>query len=159
MNAKLESMAAVRKLALGEMSVKARLGYVALLLVSSAMTVGILSLWCTESYLPLRAQLAFGAMSLIGISWVALSIWALTTRRILLARDRVAAGWMSVVFTALFLAGAIVAVLVTGSAAAFGAAATGVLMFGIALRVLAGARRRFIELLARREELQRQLAH
>ena len=46
---------------------KARLGYVALLLVSSAMTAVIVSLWLTEAYLPLRTHLAFGAMSLIGI--------------------------------------------------------------------------------------------
>ena len=66
MNTQKESMAMVQKLARGELSVKARLGYVALLLVSSATTVGLLSLWLTEPSLPLRAQLAFGAMSLIG---------------------------------------------------------------------------------------------
>ena len=41
MNSQMESMAMVRKLAQGELSVKARLAYVALLLVSSAMTVVI----------------------------------------------------------------------------------------------------------------------
>jgi hypothetical protein len=121
------------------------------------MTVGLLSLWVTEAWLPLRTHLAFGAMSLIGISWVALSIWALTTRRVLLARDRVIAGRMSVVFTALFMAGAIIAVLMTGKAAAFGAAATGAVMFAIALRVLAGARLRYEELSVRRADLERQL--
>jgi len=153
-----ESMTRVQKLARGELSVKARLGYVALLLVSSAMTVGLLSLWLTEAFLPLRTHLAFGAMSLIGVSWAALSIWALTTRRMLFARDRVIAGRMSVAFTALFLAGAIVAVFMSGKAAAFVAAATGAVMFAIALRVLAGARRRFVELAARRDALERELA-
>ena len=153
-----ESMTMVQKLARGELSVKARLGYVALLLVSSAMTVGLVSLWLTEAFLPLRTHLAFGAMVLIGTAWAALSIWALTTRRVLFARDRVIAGRMSVAFTALFLAGAIVAVLVSGKAAAFGAAATGAVMFVIALRVLSGARRRFVELAARRDALERELA-
>ena len=153
-----EAMTMVQKLARGELSVKARLGYVALLLVSSAMTVGLLSLWLTEAHLPLRTHLAFGAMSLIGIAWAALSAWALTTRRVLFASDRVIAGRMSVVFTALFLAGAIAASLMTGSAAALGAAATGAVMFVIALRVLAGARRRFAELAAVRTELESQLA-
>jgi hypothetical protein len=152
-----ESRTMVQKLARGELSVKARVGYVALLLGSSAMTVVIVSLWFTEAYLPLRTQIAFGVLSLIGISWAALSIWALTTRRVLLARDRLIAGRMSVAFTGLFLAGAIAAVLMTGKAAAFGAAVTGAVMFAIALRVLVGARRRFAELAARRAELEREI--
>ena len=163
MNAQNESMAdsmtMVQKLARGELSVKARLGYVALLLVSTAMTVGLLSLWLTEAFLPLRAHLAFGVMSLIGIAWAALSIWALATRRVLFARDRLIAGRMSVAFTALFLAGAIVAVFISGNAAALGAAATGAVMFAIALRVLTGARRRYMELAMLRAELESQLAH
>jgi hypothetical protein len=158
MNTQIESMTKVQKLARGELSVKARLGYVALLLVSTAMTVGLLSLWLTEAFLPLRAHLAFGVMSLIGIAWAALSIWALATRRVLFARDRLIAGRMSVAFTALFLAGAIMAVFITGTAAALGAAATGAVMFLIALRVLAGARRRYTELVALRAELESQLA-
>ena len=155
MTTQMESMAAIRKLAQGETSVKARLGYVALLLVSSAMTVGLSSLWLTETGLPMRAQVAFGGMVLIGLSWAAFSTWALTTRRVLLARDRVIAGRMSVAFTALFLAGAIAAIVMNGQAAAFGAAATGAVMFAVALRVLSGARRRFAELSARRAELER----
>jgi len=153
-----ESMTRVQKLARDELSAKARLGYVALLLVSSAMTVGLLSLWLTEAFLPLRTHLAFGAMVLIGTAWAALSTWALTTRRVLFARDRVIAGRMSVAFTALFLAGAIVAVFMSGKAAAFVAAATGAVMFVIALRMLSGARRRFSELAARRAELERNLS-
>jgi hypothetical protein len=158
MNAQNESMAMVQKLARGELSMKARVGYVALLLVSSAMTVGLLSLWLTEAWLPLRTHLAFGVMCLIGIAWAALSIWALTTRRVLLARDRVIAGSMSVVFTALFLAGAIAAVVVAATPAAFAALSTGAVMFVIALCVLSAARRRFAELAARRAELEREFA-
>ncbi len=157
MNTQKESMAMIQELAHGELSVKARLGYVALLLVASAMTVGVASLWLTESYLPMRTQVAFGAMSLIGGSWVALAVWALTTRRVLLARDRVIAGKMSVTFTALFLVGAIAAALRSGETAAFGAAAIGVVMFAVAWRVLSGARRRFAELSARRDALTREL--
>jgi hypothetical protein len=151
----MESMALIRRLAQDEMSVKARLGYVALLLVASAMTVGLVSLWVTETWLPLRAHLAFGGMVVIGFSWTAFSIWALATRRVLLARDRLIAGRMSVAFTALFLAGAIAAVVVSGKAAAYSAAATGAVMFAIALRVLWGARQKFRELSARRAELER----
>jgi hypothetical protein len=159
MNTQMQSMAMVRKLAQGELSLKARLGYVALLLVSSVMTAAIVSLWLTEAYLPLRAQIAFGAMSLIGISWAALATWALTTRRILLARDRVLAGRMSVAFTGLFLAGTIVAVVITATPAAFAALAAGVSMFIAALCVLAGARRRFAELAERRAQLNEGCPH
>jgi hypothetical protein len=158
MNTQIESMAMVQKLARGELSVKVRLGYVALLMASAAMTAIIVSLWVTEAYLPLRAHIAFGVMSLIGLSWAALSIWALTTRRVLLARDRVIAGRMSVAFTTFFLLGAIVAVVMTGAAAAFGAAAAGVVMVTVALRVLRGAKRRFAELAGQRVELERELA-
>jgi hypothetical protein len=158
MNPRLKSFEDIRRLAASELSMRARLSYVALLLVSSAATAGLLSLWITEAYLPLRTQLAFGALTLICASWATLSVVALTTRRVLFARDRVIAGIMSVAFTALFLAGAVAAVLMTGSAAAFAAAATGVVMFGVALRVLAAARRRFASLAARRAELERELA-
>ena len=157
MSTQIESMASIRSLARGEMSMKARLGYVALLLVSTAMTVGLATLWLTEADLPARAHLAFGAMCAIGLCWVALATWALTTRRVLLARDRVIAGRMSVAFTALFLVGAIAAVAVSGEVAAFGAAATAAVMFAVALRVLSAARRRFAELSARRTELEREM--
>ena len=155
MNTRNDSIAKIRKLAGGELSIKARLGYVALLLASTAMTTVIVSLWLTESHLPLRAGLAFGAMTLIGVSWAALSLWALTTRRILLARDRVIAGRMAVTFSAVFVAGAAAATWIAGSVASFGALATGTLMLGVAVRVLSGARRRFAALAERRAELER----
>lgn len=159
MTTRNESLTMVHQLARGELSVKARLAYVVLLLVSSAMTAGLLSLWLTEPWLPLRTHLAFGAMSVLGVSWAALAVWALTTRRVLFARDRVVAGRMSVAFTAVFLAGAIAAVFLSGKAAAVGAVGTGAVMFGIALRVLAQARRRYEAMAARREALERELAN
>ena len=92
MNSQNDSIANINRIAGGELSLKARLGYVALLLASSAMTTVIVSLWLTEQHLPLRAKLAFGVMSMIGAAWAALSVWALSTRRVLLARDRLIAG-------------------------------------------------------------------
>ncbi len=145
----------IQKLAQAELSLPARLGYVALLLVATLATVGVVSLWVTEPLLPLRTQLAFAAMSVIGLSWAALSIWALATRRVLFARDRVIAGWMAAGFTSMFLIGAGVAVLVSGGAAAWVALATGAIMLAVAVRVLSGARRRFAALSARRVELER----
>jgi flagellar biosynthesis component FlhA len=158
MNTQNDSMAKIRKLADGELAIKARLGYVALMLLALAMTTVIISLWFTEPYLPLRAQLAFGTMTLIGASWVVLSLWALTTRRILLARDRVIAGRMAVTFASFFVTGAIVACVISRSAAAFAALLAGLVMLAGALRILSDARRRFTELHSRRVELEGALA-
>jgi hypothetical protein len=126
---------------------------VALLLVSTGMTAVIASLWLTETFLPLRAQLAFGVMCLIGGSWSALAIWALSRRRPLFARDRVIAGGMAVTFTSVFVVGALAAVVIANNAAAYGALATGALMLAVAIKVLVDARRRYAELAARRAAL------
>jgi hypothetical protein len=153
MSPQIQSLQEVRKLAGGELSLKARLGYVSLMLVASAMTTVIASLWLTEAVLPLRTQLAFGVMSLIGTCWTVFSLWVLATRRPLFARDRLIAGRMAVAFTSLFLAGAIAAVMVANNVAAYAVLFTGAAMLAVAIRVLMGARRRFAELLARRAEL------
>jgi hypothetical protein len=157
MNMQNESINAIRELAHSELSVKSRLGYVALLLAAAGMTAVIGSLWLTEPALPLRAHAAFGLMSVIGVSWMAFATWALTTRRILFARDRVIAGRMAVAFTSLFAIGALAAVIATGRGAAVGALATGLAMLAAAVGVLRGAHRRFAALNARRAELERTL--
>jgi hypothetical protein len=150
----MKSLQHVRKLAGSELSLKARLGYVALLLVSVGVTTVIASLWITEPSLPLRTQVAFGAMNLIGVCWVALSIWALAARRPLFARDRVIAGGMAVAFTSLFLAGAFAAAIIVKSEAAYAVMALAATMFALAIKVRAHARRQFAELIARRAELE-----
>jgi len=148
------SLEHIRRLAQGELSMKARIGYVALLLVAAAMTAMVLSLWLTEPALPARTQAAFGVMSLIGGAWVSFALWALMARRPLFARDAVIAGALSVVFTSMFVTGALVAVIVSGAAAAFGALGTGVVMLAISVWNLASARRRHAALAARRRELE-----
>lgn len=150
-----DSLHKIRQLSRGELSLQARMGYVALLLVSTAMTVIVVSLWSTEPLLPVRTQAAFGAMSVIGIAWMVLSLWALSSRRVLYARDRVIAGGMAVVFTAMFVAGALAAVVIANNPAAYGAAAIGVLMLSLALRAWTSARRRFAQLSAQRDALVR----
>src|ERR671918_2584122 len=92
------SASAWQRLADAELSVRSRLGYVALLLVALMMTSVIGALWMTEPVLPWRTQLAFGMMIVIGLSWVAFALWVLTHRRVLLARDSVVAGRMAVTF-------------------------------------------------------------
>jgi hypothetical protein len=155
MNTREDSLEAVRALARNELSFKARVGYVALLLAAGAMSVVIVSLWLTEPVLPSRTQLAFGLMTVIGVSWVALASWALAARRPLFARDRVIAGRMAVAFTSLFVVGTGMAVAMDGGAAAWGALGTGIVMLSVAGWALSSARHRFAVLVARRAELER----
>lgn len=148
---------AILALASAELSLKARIAYVALMLVSATMTTVVVSLWLTEPSLPARTEVAFGAMSLIGSCWCVLAVWALRSRRPLFARDRLIAGRMSVAFTAVFTAGALAAVVTGASPAAYGALGSGVAMLVAAIAMLVRARRRFAELSARRIELERAL--
>ena len=154
MSPQMQSLEHIRHLTGTELSLKARLAHVALLLVSLAMTAVIASLWLTEPLLPGRTQIAFGVMTLIGLGWSAFAIWVLRARHPLYARDRVIAGRMAVTFTAVFVAGAF-ALVAAGNAAAIAMLALGVVMLAAALRLLSEARRRFATLDARRAELER----
>jgi hypothetical protein len=158
MSPQAKSIQDVLDIARNELSLRARLSYVALFLVSLAGMAGLLSLWFSETALPIRTRLAFGTMTFICFSWAVLAVWALNVRRVLLARDRVIAGYMSVGFTGLFLIGALVAALSQRSPPAFAAAGMGVAMFGLAAAALVAARRRFMELVARRAALERLVA-
>jgi hypothetical protein len=157
MNPQSISFENARALVRAESSLKARLGYVGLLLLSAGMTAVVISLWLTEPSLPRRTQFAFGTMSFIGASWCAFAWWALRARRPLFARDRVIAGGMGVSFTAFFTMTALVAAAFSGSPAAYGAFGTGVVMLVAAIAVFTQARRRHAALAARRLELERSL--
>ena len=140
-----------------ELSRPSRLGHVALLLVSMAMTVVVMSLWLTEPALPARTRVAFGAMTVIGLSWMVFAGWVLTTRRVLLGRDSVVAGRLAVTFTAVFVAGALLVGYSAGGKAPFAAAGIGVGLLGVAIALLVRARRRVARLTARRDALEREL--
>jgi hypothetical protein len=157
MNPEAISFTRAQALAAAELSLKSRLAHVGLLLVSAAMSAVVISLWLTEPFLPLRTRLAFGAMSLIGVSWCVFAVWALRARRPLFARDRVIAGGMGVCFTTLFTLASLAAALLLGSPAAYGALGTGVAMWMVAIGVFVQARRRHAALEARRQELERDL--
>jgi cytochrome bd-type quinol oxidase subunit 2 len=107
--------------------------------------------------LPGRTRIAFVVMSVIGISWIGLATWALTTHKPLAARDRVIAGWMAVVFTSGFLAFTVLTVFISRNAAGLSAVLMGLVLLGVAIRALRKARQKFAELSARRVELQRLL--
>ena len=148
----------IRRLMDAELSLRSRLAYTALLLVSLAGTGVIASLWLTEPRLPVRTQVAFAVLVTLGLSWVTYSIWVLSRRRALLAGHRIVAARMAIAFSALFAAGSL-ALGLWGSAgrAAYGAAATGSLMLVVAIALLVRARTQFAVLTARRAALELEL--
>jgi hypothetical protein len=133
-----------------ELSLSARLFHAGLLLVSAGMSATVGGLLLTEPALPARTRIAFGVMTAIGASWAIFAGWVLSRRRVMLAKQRVIAGWMAVVFTSVFVAGAW---LLRGE---LGRSATGAstVMWAVAVVWLATARRRYASLLARRRALE-----
>src|SRR3954470_12390869 len=123
---------ALRQLVDSELSVTARAGHVGLLLISLTMTVGIVSLWATEPALPVRTRLAFGAMTVIGLSWSAFAVHVLTGRRTLYVRHRIMAGRMAVTFTSVFVAGALAVGYFASMKSAYVAGALGAVMLAVA---------------------------
>lgn len=134
----------------GELSLRSRIAYTALLLAALGMTILAGSLWLTEPSLPVRTQIAFAAMVAIGLSWVAYASWVLTRKRVLLAGHRVIATRMAIAFSALFVLG-------SALIRQWPATALGAVMLVVAIAMLIGARRRFAQLTERRRELEQQL--
>ena len=148
--------AELRRLTNVELSMPARIGYVALLLAASALTVVVSALWLTEPELPRRTSVALAVMTVIGMSWIAFAVWVLRNRRILLGRQRVVASRMAVAFTTVFVAGALLVGYESASTTAWAAAGLGLLMLLVALTMWLRARRAFAQLSKRREALERQ---
>ena len=65
----------LRRLTVLELSLPARLRYVALLLGAAAMTAIVSALLLTEPELPLRTSIAFAVMTVIGLSWMVFAAW------------------------------------------------------------------------------------
>jgi len=149
--------AKLRHLTTQALSTRSRYGHVALLLTALMMSVLLGALLATEPALPDRTQVALAVMLGIGASWVAYATWVLRHRRPLLANHRVVAGWMAVIFTALFFAGASAMALTVGGPVFQAAAAMGAAMLAVAVTVLIRACRNRARLQARRRELERQL--
>lgn len=118
--------------------------------LAGSAVVGLL--WATEPGLPLRTQVAFGALVLIGLAWAGYGGWALTRRTPLFALDRVIAAWLAMGATSLL------AVTVFGitalrhrlEPAIFG---TAVVLLTVAFVNLARARGHRAALLRRKREL------
>jgi protein-S-isoprenylcysteine O-methyltransferase Ste14 len=109
-----------------------------------------------EPALPPRTLAAFGAMLVIAASWVGYSAWALY-RRPLMHAHRVVAGILATAFSGLFAVATLTAAAMTGSNAVLLAGGLGVVMLAVALGLLVRSHRHRRALLARRDELQREL--
>jgi hypothetical protein len=155
--ARTASADAVRRASLGALSMRARVGYVGLLLVSVAGAGALASLWATEPVLPVRTHVAFALLLGILLAWAAFATWVLRTRRALFGRDGVIAGRLSVAFSALYTAGMAAAGAGTGLTAPWAGAGVGLLMLAVALLNLRRATRRVETLTAQREALAREL--
>jgi len=154
------SVAEVQRLISGELSLRARLGYVTLLLFALAMTAVVASLWLTEPRLPARTQIAFAVMVGIGLSWTTYATWVLTRRRVLLAGHQVIAARMAVAFTTIFVLGSLALGLWSAvGRPAYAAAAFAGVMLVVAVAMLVSSRRRFDDLMHRRRALERELSH
>ena len=149
----------VRKSLAGELSTRSRLLYTLLLLVDLTMAAALGSLWLTEPSLPARTQIAFGLLLVFVLTWSGLLLWTLTRRKVLLARHRVLAGRLAVLFCSLFTFGALALGLTQPDqrATGFSAAGMGGLLLLVATVLLIAAQRRYRELTARRRYLEREL--
>lgn len=150
-------VASLERLARTELSFRTRLGHVLLALAASAMTIVIVSLWLTEPALPRRTTTAFGLLTVIGLGWVAYSVWVLSARRVMLARQRVVAGRLAAAFATAFATGCVLLALTTKEPAAWPAAAMSLVLLTVALVLWRRARAAWVTLLARRDALERTL--
>ena len=123
--ARQASPSAVRRAARSDLSFRARLAYVALLLVGTGGALATATLWATEPALPVRTHMAFGALTALNLGWAGLATWVLGTRRVLLGYDRVIAGRMAVTFSGVFIAGMTAAAVRSGRGALWGGVAVG----------------------------------
>jgi hypothetical protein len=151
-------VADLERLARTELSMGARLGHVALGLVSCAMTIVVVSLWLTEPALPTRTVAAFALLAGMGIGWVIHSLWVLSVRRVLLARQRLVAGRMAVAFAGTFTAGCVLLGATSTVAAAWPASAMGLVLLCGAIALWWRAHAAHARLLARRDALEREMA-
>ncbi len=150
-------VARLERLARTELSLRARLAYVVLVLVASTMTVAIVSLWLTEPSLPARTHAAFAMLTVIGLAWTIYGAWVLRARRVMLAWQRVMAGRLAVTFTGAFTMACVLLAATTSVAASWPAAAMGIVLLAVAIALWRRAEANYAALAARRDTLEREL--
>jgi hypothetical protein len=152
------SIEEMKRVMASELTMPSRLGYTALLLVSLSMSGVIAALWLTEPALPVRTQIAFALMVVIGLTWVSYATWVLTRRRVLLAGHRIIAARLAVTFCTVFALGSLALGLWTSvGRAAYAASGFGAFMLALAIGILVHARTSFARLMERRRALEIEL--
>ena len=149
--------ATLRRITDESLSPVSRAAHVALLLVSLALTIVLVSLLATEPALPTRTLVSFGSMTAIGLAWVAYASWVLRHRRSLLANQRVVAARMALLFSLVFTGGAGWLGFADGQPAMRWAASLGAVMAAVAIGILVRAHRHRAGLLARRRQLEKEI--
>jgi membrane associated rhomboid family serine protease len=145
----------LRQLTAQELSLPSRLRYVALLLAAAMLTAIVIALLIGEPTLPLRTSIALGVLAVVGLSWTIFATWVLTRKHVLLANHRVVAGRLAVLFCLVFVIGALAVGFTTFGVSPFAAAGLGSVMLAVAVSLWVRAKRRFEQLLRRRDELER----
>jgi hypothetical protein len=90
------------------LSLRKRVGYLAVGLAGLTGSALISLLWATEPGLPPRTKVAFAVLIAIGACWAAFGAWAVTRHTPLFARDRVVASWLGVGAWLVFTVGALI---------------------------------------------------
>lgn len=143
-----------RRIASAELSLQSRVAHGVLLGASLAMTMVLVALMLTEPDLPLRTRAALAVLAVIGTIWTGYAAWVLTRRRVLFARQRVVAGWLALIFTSMFTAGAFAIGIAADVPAGFAAGGLGLGLVAGSGLLLARARRRLAGLLDHRRALE-----
>ncbi|MFG6416506.1 hypothetical protein ACG02S_21660 [Roseateles sp. DC23W] len=138
-----------------QLSTRSRVGHGLLLLAAATMATITGSLWVTEPALPTRTAVAFAVLTGMGLCWVAYAAWVLTSRRVLLGRQRVVAARMGALFSAVALAGALAVGGLSGTPAAWPAALVFAAMLVLAVALAVRSQRDYERLCRRRAELAR----
>ncbi|MGK6355366.1 hypothetical protein ACMGDH_09060 [Sphingomonas sp. DT-207] len=149
-----EAVDNARRIAKIELSPRSRITHGALLAAALAMTVILTALLLTEPDLPLRTRIALTVLATIGAVWTGYAAWVFTQRRVLFARQRVIAGWLAVIFTSVFAAGAFAIWITTNAPAGLAAGGLGLALVAVSAMLLARARARLVALTDRRRELE-----
>jgi uncharacterized membrane protein YfcA len=150
----------VRRMLRAELSFRTRAAFLAALLLTTTFAIALLSLWLTEPRLPVRTHVAFGLLVMINMGWSAFCAWALAQRKVLYARQGVIAGRLAVLWSAVFVMGAVAAGYASGRASAgLLAALLGLLLLGAAVLVLRRATVRHQQLLRLKQSLEDGMAH
>lgn len=145
----------LERLLAAEVSLRSRMGHLAVGLAGGCVAALIAVLWATEpDPLPARTRAAFAGLIVIGLAWAVFAGWVLSRRRPLFARDKVLGAWLALMATAASgVAGTALAAARASTSMALTTALVGLSLIAAAATLLARAQSRRRELLHLRNAL------